>query len=169
MLHIYYGDGKGKTTCAVGAAVRAAGNNLKVLFIQLFKTEQSGERAILKAIDGVALTPCPEKLKFTFQMNKDELNVEKDRCRHLLDEISEKSSGYDMIVIDEFFTLIDCAFFDAEHLLSYIKSIYNETELILTGHQVDDRFIELADYATCFECRKHPYNSGAKPRKGIEF
>ena len=169
MLHIYYGDGKGKTTCAVGAAVRAAGNNLKVLFVQLFKTEQSGERAILKAIDGVALTPCPEKLKFTFQMSDEELLNEKEKYTTLLNKISERSSEFDMIVIDEFFTLIDCAFFDTEHLLSYIKSIYNETELILTGHQVDVRFIEIADYATCFECRKHPYNSGAKPRKGIEF
>ena len=169
MLHIYYGDGKGKTTCAVGAAVRAAGNNLKVLFVQLFKTEQSGERAILKAIDGVALTPCPEKLKFTFQMSDEELLNEKEKYTTLLNKISERSSEFDMIVIDEFFTLIDCAFFDTEHLLSYIKSIYNETELILTGHQVDVRFIELADYATYFECRKHPYNSGAKPRKGIEF
>ena len=169
MLHIYYGSGKGKTCCAVGSAVRAAGQGLKVLFVQLFKTEQSGERSVLKALDGITLTPCPDKLKFTFQMNNDELTAEKDKYRHQLDEISEKSTDYDMIVIDEFFTLADCGFFDTDYLLSFITSIYNEKELILTGHTVDSRFISLADYATHFECQKHPYEAGVKPRRGIEF
>lgn len=169
MLHIYYGNGKGKTTCAVGAAVRAAGNGFKVLFVQLFKTEKSGERAILKAINDIDLTPCPEKLKFTFQMSDEELLIEKERYNRLLVKISECSPDYNMIVIDEFFTLTDCGFFDAEYLLSYITSIYNEKELVLTGHHVDSRFIDLADYATCFDCKKHPYNAGVKPRIGIEF
>lgn len=169
MLHIYYGNGKGKTTCAVGAAVRAAGNGLKVLFVQLFKTEKSGERAILKAINDIDLTPCPEELKFTFQMSDEELLLEKEKYESLLVEVSKRSSDYDIIVIDEFFTLIDCGFFDTEYLLSYITSIYNEKELILTGHQVDIRFIDLADYATFFDCKKHPYNAGVKPRRGIEF
>lgn len=169
MLHIYHGSGKGKTCCAVGSAVRAAGQGLKVLFVQLFKTEQSGERSVLKVLDGITLTPCPDKLKFTFQMNNDELTAEKNRCKHLLDEISEKSSDYDMIVIDEFFTLADCGFFDTDYLLSFITPIYNKKELILTGHTVDSLFISLADYATCFECQKHPFNEGAKPRRGIEY
>lgn len=169
MLHIYYGNGKGKTSCAVGSAIRAAGQGFKVLFVQLFKTEQSGERSVLKAIDEITLTPCPDKLKFTFQMSKDELTAEKERYKRLLDEVCEKSSGYDMIVIDEFFTLSDCGFFDSDYLLSFISPIYNEKELILTGHTVDSRFISLADYATYFECQKHPYNTGVNPRKGIEY
>ena len=169
MLHIYYGNGKGKTTCAVGAAVRAAGNGFKVLFVQLFKTEQSGERTILKQINGLDLTPCPEKLKFTFQLSDEELLIEKEKYNQLLGKISERSPDYDMIVIDEFFTLTDCGFFDSEYLLSYITSISNEKELVLTGHDVDSRFIDLADYATCFDCKKHPYNAGVKPRRGIEF
>ncbi|MCQ4023082.1 MULTISPECIES: cob(I)yrinic acid a,c-diamide adenosyltransferase [unclassified Ruminococcus] len=169
MLHIYYGTGKGKTTCAVGSAVRAAGQGFKVLFVQLFKTEQSGERAVLRATSGIDLTPCPDKLKFTFQMNGEELALEKQRYKNLLNEIVEKLPDYNMIVIDEFFTLADCGFFNTDFLLSYITSIYDKKEVILTGHSVDCRFIEFADYATCFDCKKHPYDCGVKPRRGIEY
>ena len=72
MIHVYYGDGKGKTTSAVGLAARAAGSNLKVLFVQFLKTEFSGERHVLSHTENVSLTFCPIELKFTFEMNEKE-------------------------------------------------------------------------------------------------
>lgn len=169
MLHIYYGDGKGKTSAAVGSAVRASGANLTVLFIQLFKPDKSSERSALSKLDSVTLYPCPDKLKFTFEMSRQELEHEKQRYAGILSDIKLKAAEFDMIIIDEFFTLNDCGFFSANYLYSYISSIYNDNEIILTGHEVEKRFISLADYATHFQKVNHPYDTGAKPRRGIEF
>lgn len=169
MLHIYYGLGKGKTTAAVGSAIRAAGRDMKVFFVQLFKSENSGERRILATLPQVELTPCPKSLKFTFDMTEKELQDEKARYLELLKKIKKSYNDYDLIVIDEFFTLIDCGLIDTDTLQNLISPIYNEKELILTGHKVDDVFLSISDYATEFKCKAHPYSNGTPPRKGIEF
>ena len=72
MIHVYFGDGKGKTTAATGLAIRAAGNNMKVMFVQFLKTEGTGERSILNALDRVTVSNCPLELKFTYDMDEHE-------------------------------------------------------------------------------------------------
>ena len=170
MLHIYYGNGKGKTCSAIGAAVRAAGNGFRVLVVQLFKASATGERSILSGISGIELYPCPKELKFTFEMNESELESERGRYERTLEYIKDRRKQYDMIVIDEFFTLSDCGFFTSSYLYNYIKEINkNNTEILLTGHDVELKFISLSDYATKFECIKHPFSAGAPPRAGVEM
>ncbi len=170
MLHIYYGNGKGKTCSAVGAAVRAAGRNKRVLFVQLFKCSSTGERAVLSQLPSVELFPCPKELKFTFEMNEDELERERVKYERALEYIKERRERCDMIVIDEFFTLLDCGFFSSDHLYEYVKDLSGgNCEIILTGHGVDERFTALADYATEFICVSHPYGCGTQPRVGIEL
>ena len=170
MLHIYYGNGKGKTCSAAGAAVRAAGRNKRVLFVQLFKCSDTGERAVLSQLPSVELYPCPKELKFTFEMSEGELEREREKYERTLEYIKERREQYDMIVIDEFFTLLDCGFFSPDRLYEYIKDLSGgDSEIILTGHGVDERFTALADYATEFVCVKHPYDCGVQPRAGVEL
>lgn len=169
MIQIYYGNGKGKTTCAIGAAVRASGAGLKVLIVQFFKSSKSCERTILKDLQKIELYPCPDKVKFTFYMNDTELQEEGKRYASILKEIIARQSEFDVIILDEFFTLLDSGLFTADRLSDFLSSIYKEKELILTGHAVAEEFIGLADYATEFKCIRHPYSKGVKARVGIEF
>ena len=109
MKHLYFGDGKGKTTAAVGIAVRAAGSNLKVLFVQFLKTEFSGERHVLSHTENVTLTLCPADLKFTFQMNEKEKAQAAKIFKGIFDHsvtlaLTEK---YDMVVFDEIIDAIN--------------------------------------------------------------
>lgn len=120
MKHLYFGDGKGKTTAAVGIAVRAAGSNLKVLFVQFLKTEFSGERHVLSHTENVTLTLCPADLKFTFQMNEKEKAQAAKIFKGIFDHsvtlaLTEK---YDMVVFDEIIDAINAEMLTDPRLLS---------------------------------------------------
>ena len=165
MIHIYYGDGKGKTTAAVGLAVRAAGSGLRVLFVQFLKTDFSGERSVLGKLDNVTLTNCPLNLKFTFDMT----DAEKHRTAVLYRSIFERSAAtalsdrYDMIVLDEIFDVIN------EGMLAEVTNAPKSIEIVMTGHNPSPRFLAAADYITEMKKHKHPFDRGMSARKGIEF
>ena len=147
MKHLYFGDGKGKTTAAVGIAVRAAGSNLKVLFVQFLKTEFSGERHVLSHTENVTLTLCPADLKFTFQMNE----------------------KYDMVVFDEIIDAINAEMLTESEVVEFITNAPSSMEIIMTGHNPSQKMIDLCDYVTEFKKIKHPYDRGITGRIGVEF
>lgn len=171
MIHIYYGDGKGKTTAAVGLAVRAAGCGLRVLFVQFLKTDSSGERSVLGKLDNVTLTNCPLNLKFTFDMT----DAEKHRTAVLYRNIFERSAAtalsdrYDMIVLDEIFDVINEGMLTEAQVYEFITNAPNSIEIVMTGHNPSQRFLAEADYITEMKKHKHPFDSGMTARKGIEF
>lgn len=171
MIHIYYGDGKGKTTAAVGLAVRAAGCGLRVLFVQFLKTDSSGERSVLGKLDNVTLTNCPLNLKFTFDMT----DAEKHRTAVLYRNIFERSAAtalsdrYDMIVLDEIFDVINEGMLTEAQVYEFITNAPNSIEIVMTGRNPSQRFLAEADYITEMKKHKHPFDSGMTARKGIEF
>lgn len=171
MIHIYYGDGKGKTTAAVGLAVRAAGCGLRVLFVQFLKTDSSGERSVLGKLDNVTLTNCPLNLKFTFDMT----DAEKHRTAVLYRNIFERSAAtalsdrYDMIVLDEIFDVINEGMLTEAQVYEFITNAPKSIEIVMTGHNPSQRFLAEADYITEMKKHKHPFDSGMTARKGIEF
>lgn len=171
MKHLYFGDGKGKTTAAVGIAVRAAGSNLKVLFVQFLKTEFSGERHVLSHTENVTLTLCPADLKFTFQMNE----KEKAQAAKIFKGIFDRSvtlaltEKYDMVVFDEIIDAINAEMLTESEVVEFITNAPSSMEIIMTGHNPSQKMIDLCDYVTEFKKIKHPYDRGITGRIGVEF
>ncbi len=171
MIHVYYGDGKGKTTAAVGIAARAAGSKMKVLFVQFLKTEFSGERHTLSHTENVSLTFCPLELKFTFDMDE----KEKQHAAKVFKGVFDRSvttaltERYDMVVLDEIFDVINCEMVSEGEVFEFITNAPKSMEIVMTGHNPPERFIEVADYVTEFRKIKHPYDKGITGRIGIEF
>lgn len=171
MIHAYYGDGKGKSTAAAGAALRAAGNRMRVMYVQFLKTENTGERLALQSIDGVNLTSCPLELKFTYEMDDRERQQVSMMYRGIFERAVSitLSDRYDMIVLDEVFDVINEGMLSEGSVFEFISNAPNNIEIIMTGRKPPKRFIDAADYVTEFKKHKHPYDRGIQARKGIEY
>lgn len=171
MKHIYYGDGKGKTTAAIGLAVRAAGSKMKVLFVQFLKTEFSGERHILSHTENVTLTFCPLELKFTFDMDDKEKAQAAKIFKGIFDSAvtTALTEKYDMVVLDEVFEAINAHMLSESEVYEFITNAPSSMEIVMTGHNPPQKFMDCADYITEFKKIKHPYDKGITGRIGIEF
>ena len=168
-IHIYFGDGKGKTTAAVGQAVRAAGHGFRVLFFQFLKDNSSNERKILEQISNITCLPGREQVKFVSRMNgeeKAELLLFNNKA---LDEIVKFCRAFGLLVMDEALCAVGLKVLSEEKLISFLQHKPRGLEIVLTGHQVSDRMKEIADYATEMHKIKHPYDLGKLAREGIEF
>ena len=168
-IHIYFGDGKGKTTAAVGQAVRAAGHGFRVLFLQFLKDNSSNERKILEQISNITCLPGREQVKFVSRMNGDEKAELLHYNNKALDEIVKFCSPFDLLVMDEALCAVGLKVLSEEKLISFLQHKPRGLEIVLTGHQVSDRMKEIADYATEMHKIKHPYDLGKLAREGIEF
>lgn len=171
MKHIYYGDGKGKTTAAIGLAVRAAGSKMKVLFVQFLKTEFSGERHILSHTENVTLTFCPLELKFTFDMDDKEKAQAAKIFKGIFDNAvtTALTEKYDMVVLDEVFEAINAHMLSESEVYEFITNAPSSMEIVMTGHNPPQKFMDCADYITEFKKIRHPYDRGITGRIGIEF
>lgn len=166
-IHIYTGNGKGKTTAAVGLTVRAMGNGLKVLFVQFMKGAPTGELEILEKFpDLVDIYRC--STGFIYDRAADSQIETVKRC---LKDIEEKikKNHYDIIVFDELSVAINTGLLsrsDAERLLQLKPE---KAELIITGRGAPHWLIEKADLVTEMKKLKHYFDRGIKARKGIEY
>ena len=168
-IHIYYGDGKGKTTAAVGLAVRAAGSGLKVLFFQFLKDNSSNERKILEALRGVTCLPGREPVKFVSKMNGDERIEFRHYNNKALDEIIKFCGPFDMLILDEALCALNLEVLSEEKLISFIQHKPRGLEIVMTGPRLPDNLLEMADYVTEVRKVKHQFDLGRSARKGIEF
>ncbi len=169
LIQIYVGDGKGKTTAAVGSAVRAAGADKKVAFVQFLKSNAGNERKILSKIDNITLFDAPESVPFFFQMNAAQQKDYRIMQNNTFDEAALNASRYDMLILDEVLDTVDLGIIDANKVLSFMRSKPQNLELILTGHRADESFITLADYVSEVRALKHPFDKGVPARLGIEY
>lgn len=166
ILHIYHGNGKGKTTSAVGLSIRASGAGLKVVFLQFLKNGNSSEIKILEKTENIKVLFCDVCDKFTFQMNSAEKSIVTERHNFMINQaFSEKA---DMVILDEFLDAYNKNMIDKK--ISE-KLILDNTamEIILTGRNPAEIFLEKADYISEINAIKHPYERGITARKGIEY
>jgi len=172
LIHLYYGDGKGKTTAALGLAIRAAGFGKNVLFVQFLKDWVCGEHNSLAHIPNITfLCGKPASGKFVRDMSDDEKHETKKLQNKVLKYALEsvQNAQCDVLVLDEALDAQSLGVLDTQMLNELIYNKLDSPELIITGHNPDKRILEHADYITEMVKRKHPYDKGQKARKGIEF
>ena len=168
-IHYYFGNGKGKTSAAVGAAVRMAGSGGRVIFCQLLKNGKSSETAVLNTVHNIECMADDEPMGFVWNMNREEKIAAAASSRRLFERRTEAGRQVQMIIFDELTDAVDCGFLDKDYVLSVLKKLAEDAEVIVTGHREDWDFIQAADYVSEIKNIKHPYESGIKARKGIEF
>ncbi len=169
-IHIYTGEGKGKTTAAIGLAVRAKSRGLRVLFVQFMKGGiNGGEIEMLESIS-VTTKKFDKVLSPHFypDIDKEKLKTE---VKTALDFIKKAMSenNFDLIVLDEFNYLILEGLLTEDEALDLISHKPEDIELVITGRGATEKLIEAADYVTYMKMLKHPYTAGIKAREGIEY
>ncbi len=171
MIHIYCGDGKGKTTAATGLAVRAAGCGMKVLFARFLKNENSGELRILDSVPEIEVLHLERSYGFFNTLTDEEKEEVRQMYGQLWELIREKISGgqFQMLVIDEFMAAYRYGLIGREEALDLLTGKPEALELVLTGRDPGPELTALADYVSEIRKVKHPFDQGILARRGIEY
>lgn len=172
LIHIYCGDGKGKTTAAMGLGMRAAGRSKKVLLTQFLKSNKTGElNSIEKLSEFFHVVKGVPAKKFVWNMNEEEkLEVKKEHTNRFR-EVTKKAieEEYDLLILDEIIATINRDFVMLSEVIDFLKNKPTGLEVVMTGRNPNEELIELADYVSEIKAIKHPYNKGIKSRVGIEI
>lgn len=189
LVHIYHGEGKGKTTAALGMGLRAAGGGLRVIMIQFLKTsnrygELKAARRLSPEFEIVQMGPecvrlskdpsADEECTGCMECHVDPKNVriaDLEAARKAL-EFSKKclaKGDYDLVILDEINYAIDFGLVSVEDVVSLLNGKAGGVEVALTGRPVHPKLLEIADYVTEMREIKHPWKKGVTARKGIEY
>lgn len=164
-VHLYHGDGKGKTTCAIGLVHRFAHYGSNVLVIQFLKDGTSGEIVQLQSLENVTVKAYSPTGKFSWNMSPEEKEETKQVHHELLRFAQE--NPWDLLVLDELCAALTTKMMD----LSLVEEFLTQAkgEVVITGRNPPPFLLEIADYVTCMTLEKHPFSQGIPPRQGIEF
>ena len=166
LIQIYTGDGKGKTTAALGLAMRAAGHGLKIAFIQFLKGIPAGEHIYTEKYKPFSIVQVSKGDSFT----KSTEQLKEEAQRTLVYAEKEMLSGkYDLVILDEIFVALSKELVTLEQVLDLLRKKPDELELVLTGRSAPKEIIQQADLVTEMLMIKHPFNEGIEGRKGIEY
>jgi len=168
---LFTGDGKGKTTAALGMAVRAAGHNMRVCVIQFIKDRRqaAGEDKILSSLPGVELIKMGRG--FVPDRGHKDFPAHREMAQKALKMAAEKirRKSCDLLVLDEINTACACHLLEAEEVTALIREIPDSFILVLTGRDAPETFVNLADTVTMMKCEKHGFNQGIAAEKGVEY
>lgn len=171
LIQIYTGDGKGKTTAALGQGIRSAGNGLKVYMVQFLKTYETGELKIIDQIDNFSVFRFESKKDFFWNLNDEQKKLLKKETDNAIKFISKTLSERecDVLILDEVFGSLKNKMIDKDELISILKNKPESVEVVLTGRDAPEEIMELADYVSEINMVKHPFEKGINSRKGIEY
>ncbi len=170
-VHIYCGDGKGKTTAAIGLAVRASGCNKRVLIARFLKTDHSGEVLALHSLSAITVMPCERSFGFFTNMTEEQKKEAGIYYSELLDAVLKKAAeeSFDLLVLDEIMAVCNYGLVDEDKVLRFLSDRPEMLEVVLTGRNPSPRLIDQADYVSEIKKIKHPYDRGVNARRGIEY
>ena len=171
LIQVYTGDGKGKSTAAIGQAVRAAGHGFKVGFVSFFKDPEVfgyGEYKSLQKLGIKTFLFAKKHPHFYKELNLDEVCEECSRGLEFIKELFQDQS-WDMLVLDEIDIAMRDGFLKEDEVLSLLEAKPERLELVLTGRGATKRIVEKADLVSEVKKVKHPYEQGTESRKGIEY
>jgi cob(I)alamin adenosyltransferase len=166
LVHVYTGNGKGKSTAALGLAMRAAGQGLKVAFIQFIKGEPCGEHFFAKQYKPFEIVQI--SVGDSFKKSKKQLSQE---AQQTLDYAEQEilSGKYELVILDEIFVAISQDLITIKQLLELLDSKPVSVELVLTGRNAPPEIVQRADLVTEMLMIKHPFTEGTSARRGIEY
>jgi cob(I)alamin adenosyltransferase len=170
LVQVFTGDGKGKTTAALGTVLRAVGHNLRVFIAFFIKGRyDAGEYSVLAKLPNVKCASFG--LRQFIDINREINPEEKKQAEAALEAAREAVTGgrYDLVVLDEINMALDFKLIKLDDVISLINDRPPHVELILTGRHANPGLIEMADLVTEMVKVKHPFDKGIKARQGIEY
>ncbi|MGQ9546059.1 MAG: cob(I)yrinic acid a,c-diamide adenosyltransferase [Dehalococcoidia bacterium] len=171
LIQVYTGEGKGKSTAAIGQAVRAAGHGFKVGLVSFFKDPESfgyGECKSLEKLGIKVFHFAKRHPHFYKELDHDGVRQECSRGLEFIKELFQDQS-WDMLVLDEINIAVRDGFLKEEEILSLLEAKPAKLELVLTGRGATKKIMEKADLVSEVKEVKHPYRQGIKSREGVEY
>lgn len=171
-LHVYTGTGKGKTTAAMGLALRAAGHEQRVLIVQWMKDGTSGELSALRLLPTVTVYPALPMRQFTYQM--DEETLTKTRIEQTAQVLAVTklvlSSTPQLMIFDELAAALSTGLVKEDAVRSLIVTALQYGEVVITGYEAPAWLVDQADYVSNMQAVRHPYQTeGLSAREGVEW
>jgi cob(I)alamin adenosyltransferase len=169
LIHVYTGDGKGKTSAALGLALRAAGHGWRTYMGQFLKGQEYGELEAAKLLGDRLTIEQYGKTSFlrAGKATPEDVRLAQEGLARARQAMC--SAEYEIVVLDEINVALFFDLLTVEDVLAAIGEKPDEVELVLTGRRVPDEILTRADYVTVMQEVKHPYQQGTAARKGIEF
>ena len=167
-VHIYTGNGKGKTTAAIGLGIRATGEGLKVYMIQFMKGRSYSESDALKNMKNFTVVQFGRD-EFVSKENPEQIDI--DLARKGFEHAKEiiKNGEHDLIILDEINVAVDFKLIPLKDVLKLMDEKPEKVELVLTGRYVHPDMVKQADLVSEILEIKHPYQNGIQSRKGIDW
>lgn len=168
LIHLYHGKGKGKTTCAMGLALRFSHYEKNVLIVQFLKSGGSGEVKQLEKLDNVTVIAGSVTNTFSWNMTDEEKAETKELHNSFLQKALE--TPWDLLVLDELCGAITTDMIDEDLIKKLLASKKEDGEIVITGRNPPQYILDAANYITEMVAQRHPFEDNGTPaRKGIEY